>query len=75
MYYNLEEIFEAGMDAQVHIYTRDNSQELVLDLEVHRGTTGWEYLTQKFKVTFNFEVGSPLVYAYLQVIRGKKFME
>jgi hypothetical protein len=42
---------------------------------MHRGTTDWEELIQNFKVTFNFEVKSPLVDAYLQVIRGKTFME
>jgi hypothetical protein len=44
-----------------------------LELEVCRGTTDWEELTQNFKVTFNFEVESPLVDATLQVIRGKFF--
>jgi hypothetical protein len=29
MYYNLEASVEAGMDAQVHTYTGDSSQELV----------------------------------------------
>jgi hypothetical protein len=42
-----------------------------LELEVHRGTMNWEELIQNFKVTFNFEVESPLVDAVLQVIRGK----
>jgi hypothetical protein len=46
-----------------------------LELEVHRGTTDWEELTQNFKVTFSFEVESPLVDATLQVIRSNIFME
>jgi hypothetical protein len=29
IYYNLEESDESGMDAQVHTYARDSSQELV----------------------------------------------
>jgi hypothetical protein len=42
---------------------------------VHKGTTEWEELTQNFKVTFSFEVESPLVDASLQVIRSNIFME
>jgi hypothetical protein len=46
-----------------------------LELEVRRGTTNWEELTHNFKVTFNFEVESPLAVAALQVIRSNIFME
>jgi hypothetical protein len=45
------------------------------ELEVHRQMMNWEELIQKFKVTFTFEVESPLVDAVLQVIRGNFFME
>jgi hypothetical protein len=46
-----------------------------LELEVHRGKTDWEELTRNFKVTFRFEVESPLVNEALQVIRSNIFME
>jgi hypothetical protein len=42
---------------------------------VRRKTKKWEELIQNFKVTFNFEVESPLVDAILQIIRGIFFME
>jgi len=32
-----------------------------LELEMHRDTADWDYMTQRFKVTFNFEHESPLV--------------
>jgi hypothetical protein len=42
---------------------------------VHRETLDWEELTQNFKVTFKFEVESPLVDVALQVIINNFFME
>jgi hypothetical protein len=75
MYYNLEASVEVGMDAQVHTYTLETvPRNWYLELEVCRGMTNWEELIQNFKVTFNFEVESPLVDAVLQVIRGIFFL-
>jgi hypothetical protein len=55
--------------------TNPINQHWYLELEVPRGTTNWEELTHNFKVTFNFEVDSPLVDATLQVIKSNIFME
>jgi hypothetical protein len=44
-----------------------------IELEVHRGTTDWEYLTHNFKVTFNFEDDAPSVDTTLQIIKNKIF--
>jgi hypothetical protein len=46
-----------------------------LELEMHRDTTDWDYMTQRFKVTFTFEHESPLVDVALQDIRHKIFSE
>jgi hypothetical protein len=75
MYDNLEASVEEGMDAQgSYIRWRQFPRNWYLELEVCRGTTNWEELIQNFKVTFTFEVESPLVDAVLQVIRGKIFL-
>jgi len=42
-------------------------------MEMHRETTSWDELVQRFKVTFNFEHESPLVDAALQFIWTKIF--
>jgi hypothetical protein len=34
-----------------------------LELEMHRDTTDWDYMTQRFKVTLTFENESQLLYA------------
>jgi hypothetical protein len=46
-----------------------------LELEVCKGTIDWEELIQNCKVTFSFQVESPLVDATMQVIRCTIFME
>jgi hypothetical protein len=33
----------------------------LLELEMHRETTNWDELTQRYKITFTFENESPLV--------------
>jgi hypothetical protein len=58
------------------IHTLDTiSKNWYLELEMHRETTNWDELTQRFKVTFMFEHKSPLVDAALQVIRTNIFSE
>jgi hypothetical protein len=44
-----------------------------MELEVRRGTTNWDELTKKFKVTFRFENNNPLIKLTLQVIKNKIF--
>jgi hypothetical protein len=44
-----------------------------IELEVCRGTTDWEELTQNFKVTFSFEDDAPLIDSTLQVIKNNIF--
>jgi hypothetical protein len=46
-----------------------------LELEMHRETTRWDELVQRFKVTFTFEHESPSIDAMLQAIRFKIFLE
>jgi hypothetical protein len=41
---------------------------------MHRETTNWNDLTQRFKITFNFENESPLVDVALQAIRNNIFL-
>jgi hypothetical protein len=36
-----------------------------LELEMHRDVADWDYMTQRFRVTFTFEHESPLVYVVL----------
>jgi hypothetical protein len=42
---------------------------------MHRETTNWDELTQRFKVTFTFEHESPSIDAVVQVIQTKIFSE
>ena len=44
-----------------------------LELEVHIGTTDFEYLIRNFKVTFKFEDDAPLVDTTLQIMKNKIF--
>jgi hypothetical protein len=46
-----------------------------LELEMHRETTNWDQLIQRFKVTSTFELESPLLDATLQAIRSNIFLE
>jgi hypothetical protein len=46
-----------------------------LELKMHRETTRWEELIQRFKIMFTFEHESPSIDAVLQVIRAKIFLE
>jgi predicted acetyltransferase len=46
-----------------------------LELEMHRDTTDWDYITQRFQVTFTFQNESPLISTTLQVIKQKIFTE
>jgi hypothetical protein len=52
---------KGGMDTHVYTYTGYNSEELVFGMEMHRETTSWDELVQRFKVTFTFEHESPLI--------------
>jgi hypothetical protein len=46
-----------------------------LELEMHRETTRWEELIQRFRVTFTFEHESPSIDAVLQAIQSNIFLE
>jgi hypothetical protein len=60
----------------IFIHTLDTIlKNWYLELEMHRETTRWEELVQRFKVTFTFEHESPSIDAVLQAIRTKIFSE
>jgi hypothetical protein len=46
-----------------------------LEMEVHRDTTEWGYISQRFKETFTFQHKSPSIYTTLQEIKHKIFNE
>jgi hypothetical protein len=46
-----------------------------LELEMHRETTNWDELIQRFKITFTLEHEYPLLGVSLQAIRTKIFLE
>jgi hypothetical protein len=46
-----------------------------LELEMHKETTRWDEMVQRFKITFTFEHESPSIDAVLQDIQNNIFSE
>jgi hypothetical protein len=61
------------VDAPIHTHVGHNLKNWYLELEMHRETTEWEGLVQRFEIMFTFEHESPSIHTTLQAIRTKIF--
>jgi len=62
--------------SHIFIHTLDTTlKNWYLELEMHKDTTIWEELTQRFEISFTFEHESPSIDTTLKEIQTKIFLE